>query len=103
MKDPTRILSSFKGVIASTLREGFQFSRANFTAAQQAKILDYLDKIGVDYVEVCNPTRPEVRVMIEALVRRRRPGGPKLLSHVRNHDGDIARALHCGADGVNIL
>ena len=103
MKDPTRILSSFKGVIDSTLREGFQFSRANFTAGQQVKILDYLDKIGVDYVEVGNPSRPEVRVMVEALVRRRRPGGPKLLSHVRNHDGDIARALDCGADGVNIL
>src|SRR5512143_3097247 len=103
MKDPTRILSSFKGVIDSTLREGFQFSRANFTAAQQARILDYLHKIRVDYVEVGNPSRPEIRVIIEALVRRRRPDGPKILSHVRNHEGDIARAVDCGAHGVNIL
>ena len=97
------MLSSFKGVIDSTLREGFQFSRANFTPGQQVKILGYLDKIGVDYVEVGNPARAEVRDMVEALVRRKRPGGPKILSHVRNHDGDIGRALDCGADGVNIL
>ncbi len=97
------MLSSFKGVIDSTLREGFQFSRANFTPGQQVKILGYLDRIGVDYVEVGNPARAEIREMIEALVRRRRPGGPKILSHVRNHDGDIGRALDCGADGVNIL
>jgi len=97
------MLSSFKGVIDSTLREGFQFSRANFTPGQQVKILGYLDRIGVDYVEVGNPARAEIREMIQALVRRRRPGGPKILSHVRNHDGDIGRALDCGADGVNIL
>lgn len=103
MKDPARILSSFKGVIDSTLREGFQFSRANFSPAQQARILDYLHKIRVDYIEVGNPSRDEIRTMIEALVRRRRPGGPKILCHVRNHAGDIARAVDCGAHGVNIL
>jgi homocitrate synthase len=103
MKDPTRILSSFKGVIDSTLREGFQFSRADFTPEQQAKILSYLEKIKVDYVEVGNPSRPEIRQMIESLVRRRRAGGPKILSHVRNHGDDIGRAVACGVDGVNIL
>ena len=77
MNEPTRILSSFKGVIDSTLREGFQFSRANFTPGQQVKIFGYLDRIGVDYVEVGNPAQAEIREMIAALVRRRRPGGPR--------------------------
>ena len=66
MKDPTRMLSSFKGVIDSTLREGFQFSKADFTPDEQAEILGYLERIGVDYVEVGNPARPEIREMIEA-------------------------------------
>jgi homocitrate synthase len=103
MKDPTRILSSFKGVIDSTLREGFQFSRANFTPEQQSRILYFLQKIKVDYVEVGNPSRPEIRQMIESLVQRRRADGPKILSHVRNYGDDIARAVACGVQGVNIL
>lgn len=103
MKDPTRILSSFKGVIDSTLREGFQFSRANFTSEQQSKILSYLEKIKVDYVEVGNPCQPEIRLMIDSLIGRRSEGGPKILSHVRNHAEDIGRAVDCRVDGVNIL
>lgn len=103
MTEERDVLHHFKGVIDSTLREGFQFSRANFDRTQQRRIFTYLAKIAVDYVEVGNPAQDDIRGMIAALVRGRRKGVPKILSHVRNHAVDIARAGDCGVDGVNIL
>jgi homocitrate synthase len=103
MNEPRLISRHFKGVIDSTLREGWQFSRAEFTLSQQKKIYSYLGKIGVDYVEVGNPAKSEVRAMIADLVRLRRSAGPGILGHVRNKREDISRAVDCGLDGVNIL
>lgn len=103
MTEERDILHHFKGVIDSTLREGFQFSRADFDRGQQRRIFAHLAAIGVDYIEVGNPAQEEIRTMIEALVRRRRFAGPKMLCHIRNHAGDVARSIDCGVDGVNIL
>ncbi len=102
MAEPPALLY-FKGIIDSTLREGLQFSKADFSPAQQKRILDYLDKIGVDYVEVGNPAHPRTRRTIAALLRHRRSARLKILSHIRNHPQDTARAIDCGVDGVNIL
>ena len=55
MNEQLHILHSFSGVIDSTLREGFQFSRANFSLDEQKQIFSYLVGIGVDYIEVANP------------------------------------------------
>jgi homocitrate synthase len=96
-------LIHFKGIIDSTLREGLQFSRANFTPAQQRRIFDDLAKIGVDYVEVGNPAQPKIREGIDSLIRARRSIGPKILSHIRNHPDDVLKAIECGVDGLNIL
>ncbi len=103
MNEHRLILNHFKGVIDSTLREGWQFSKAEFTVSQQKKIFSYLRKIGVDYVEVGNPVKPELRAVIANLVQLRRSDGPRILSHVRNSREDISRAIDCGVDGVNIL
>ena len=99
----TSRLPSFKGIIDSTLREGLQFSRADFSLAQMKDIFASLARIGVDFVEVGNPAQPAVKEMIAALVRARRPAGPRILSHIRNHPDDVARAAEAGVHGVNIL
>ena len=99
----TSRLPAFKGIIDSTLREGLQFSRADFSLAQMKEIFLSLSRIGVDFIEVGNPAQPDVRGMISALVRARRPGGPRILSHIRNHPDDVARAAEAGVHGVNIL
>jgi len=103
VKESSLILRNFKGVVDSTLREGLQFSRANFSLAQQKKIFRYLARINVDYVEVGNPVRSEVREMIVQIIRCKNSVSPKILAHVRNNKSDVQRAIDCGVDGVNIL
>lgn len=103
MKEETKILKHFKGIIDSTLREGFQFSKANFTPDEQLKIFSYLARIGVDYVEVGNPANPEIRTRIEELVRNKNGCPSRILCHIRNHERDLDQALGCGVDGVNLL
>ncbi len=103
MKEELEILKNFKGVIDSTLREGFQFSRANFSLADQKAIFRRLSGIGVDYIEMGNPAKPEIRDMIAATIGPRGRRSARVLCHIRNHATDVAAAVACGADGVNIL
>jgi len=103
MNEQHRILHSFRGVIDSTLREGFQFSKANFTPDQQIEIFRHLAGIGVEYVEVANPAKPEIRAMVAGLVAARGRGRARLLAHIRNHETDVRAAIESGVDGVNIL
>ena len=103
MTEQERIIRHFKGLIDSTLREGDQFSRANFTLEEQNKIFLYLSRIGVDYVEVGNPAQPKVREAIIELVRCRTDSQAKILCHIRNHAQDLQHALASRVNGVNIL
>jgi homocitrate synthase len=103
MNEQQRILGSFRGVIDTTLREGFQFSRANFSPAEQVEIFHFLTGIGVEYVEVANPAKPEIRKMVAGLVAARGRGRTRILPHIRNHEVDVRAAIESGVDGVNIL
>jgi homocitrate synthase len=103
MQNTTRIRRFFKGIVDSTLREGFQFRGADFTREDMQDIFGHLAEIGVDYIEVGNPAGSEVRSHIEAMIRRRPNRPSRVLSHIRNHAGDLRAALECGVDGVNIL
>lgn len=103
MNENKQILKNFRGIIDSTLREGFQFSKANFSLDEQKTIFAYLAKIGIDYVEVGNPARAEIRQMIRELVRSRNGSSTKILSHIRNHEHDVEKAVESGVDGINIL
>lgn len=95
------ILHSYKGIIDSTLREGQQYRYANFTLAQQKKIVKLLTAIGVERIEVGNPIAPEVHKIITSLtkIKHRSP----ILAHVRNRLADIKAAKASGVEGVNIL
>ena len=83
MKEQKLIARHFKGIIDSTLREGFQFSKANFSPGEQIQIFSYLEKIGVDYVEVGNPASEEIQKMIIQLARSRNGKPIRILSHIR--------------------
>jgi homocitrate synthase len=97
------IAKNFKGIIDSTLREGLQFAKANFSLEEQIDIFNYLGKIGVDYVEVSNPVKLEIREIIKELVERKNKSSPKILAHIRNREEDIEKAIESKVDGVNIL
>ncbi len=97
------IRKNFRGVIDSTLREGCQFAKADFSLEEEKTIYSYLTGIGVEFVEVGNPAKPEIERRILALVKMRRGPAARILCHVRNHESDVQKAIDSGADGVNIL
>lgn len=97
------IIKNFKGVIDSTLREGLQFSKANFSIQEQIEIFKYLSKIGVEYIEVSNPVKDEIREIVKELVNTKREKPVKILAHIRNREEDIEKAIESGVEGVNIL
>ncbi len=103
MKEQKLIVQHFKGIIDSTLREGFQFSKADFSLQEQIKIFQYLVNIGVDYVEVGNPAKPEIQQMIIDLTKSINGKSVKILSHIRNHEYDVRKAIESKVNGVNIL
>ncbi len=103
MNEHKQIVRFFRGVIDSTLREGFQFSKANFSLDEQKRIFSFLAGIRVDYVEVANPAKEEIRGMIVDLVKLRGQSSVKILAHIRNHENDVRMAIESGIDGVNIL
>jgi homocitrate synthase len=103
MNEQRNILNSFRGVIDSTLREGFQFSKADFSLAEQKKIFAYLLGIGVDFIEVANPAKEEIRGTIRELIKLRGKKPVKVLSHIRNHENDVRMSMEAGVDGINIL
>ena len=41
--------------------------------------------------------------MIVELVKHKKGTSAKILSHIRNHEEDLEKALECSVDGVNIL
>ncbi|MHB8749966.1 MAG: homocitrate synthase, partial [Aggregatilineales bacterium] len=46
-------------IIESTLREGEQFSGANFTTAQKIQVAHALDEFGVELLELTSPCASE--------------------------------------------
>jgi homocitrate synthase len=97
------VRAHFKGIVDSTLREGFQFAGADFSFDDQREIFDRLVRLGVEIVEVGNPAQPEIHERISALRRRRGEGPPLLFAHIRNHERDIRAAAESGVDGVSVL
>lgn len=94
-------LTNYKGVVESTLREGQQFARANFTLEQECRIMKMLTILGVERIEVGNPMGVQTRSHITGLVQVE--DRPPLLAHVRSRVSDIQAAIDIGVDGVNIL
>ncbi|MDQ3396962.1 MAG: homocitrate synthase [Deinococcota bacterium] len=89
-------------IIDSTLREGEQFARANFSLGDKIEIARALDAFGVEYIELTTPVAsPESRRALETLAGLGL--GAKILTHTRANLEDARMAVDCGVYGVDIL
>jgi homocitrate synthase len=95
------IVSNFKGVVDSTLREGLQFHKTNFSLADQIQVLAYLSELGVGRAEVGNPIVPAQFEIITKLAEQ--SNRPLLIAHIRNRLADLQAAVLTGVEGINIL
>nr|HID12251.1 homocitrate synthase [Anaerolineae bacterium] len=94
-------MQGFK-IIDSTLREGEQFVGANFTTEQKLEIARALDEFGVEYIELTSPVvSPKSYQDIKAIVGLGLRA--KVLTHIRCHKGDAAKALEIDLDGIDIV
>jgi isopropylmalate/homocitrate/citramalate synthase len=84
MKEQKLIGHHFKGINDSTLREGFESSKGNFSLREQMKIFRCLQKTGAAWVEVAKPVKPEIQQMIMNLSQIRNRKSARILSHIRN-------------------
>ncbi len=89
-------------IIESTLREGEQFSTATFTTAQKLDIVGLLDDFGVEMIEMTSPSaspqsEEDIRVICNQGFKAR------ILTHIRCHKEDAARALETGVHGLDIV
>jgi homocitrate synthase len=97
----TTNITEFK-IIESTLREGEQFIGANFTTEQKLEIAQSLDEFGVEYIELTSPVvSPQSYEDIKAIVGM--GFRAKILTHIRCHKDDAARALEIDLDGIDIV
>jgi homocitrate synthase len=89
-------------IIESTLREGEQFVGANFTTEQKLRIAQALDDFGVEYIELTSPVvSPQSYQDIKTIAEMGLQA--KLLTHIRCHRGDAAKAMELELDGIDIV
>jgi homocitrate synthase len=95
--------SSFRwNIIDSTLREGEQFARGNFSQADKLEIAKALDEFGVEFIEVTTPVAsPESRATAEMLVGAGLKA--KIITHTRCHMDDARAAVETGVAGLDLL
>lgn len=89
-------------LIDSTLREGEQFARANFSLDDKIEIAQTLDGFGIEFLELTTPlASPESRRSCERIAGLGL--GAKILTHIRADLDDAQAAIDCGVDGIDIL
>jgi homocitrate synthase len=89
-------------IIDSTLREGEQFARTNFSTGQKVEIALALDDFGVEYIELVSPSASpnslrDARIIAGLDLKL------KVLTHTRCHMEDARRAVDTGVSGIDIL
>lgn len=95
--------SSFNwNIIDSTLREGEQFARGNFSRDDKLEIAKALDAFGVEFIEVTTPiASPESRATAEMLCGAGLKA--KIITHTRCHMDDARVAVETGVAGLDLL
>ncbi len=89
-------------IIDSTLREGEQFSHANFSTKDKVEIATALDDFGVEYIELTSPyASPQSARDCKHLARLGLKA--KILTHIRCHLDDAKVALETEVDGINLV
>lgn len=89
-------------IIDSTLREGEQFAKANFSSADKIEIAKALDDFGVEFLEVTTPmASPQSEQDARALTQLGLKA--KIITHVRCAMEDAQRAIDTGVHGIDLL
>jgi homocitrate synthase len=89
-------------IIESTLREGEQFTGANFDREQKIRIAQALDEFGVECLELSSPvaspaSAEDVRAIARLGLRA------NVLTHIRCDLEDARVALDTGVDGLDVV
>jgi len=89
-------------IIDSTLREGEQFARANFSSDDKFEIARALDAFGVEFIEVTTPmASPQSQLDARRLVNLGLKA--RIITHVRCAMEDATRAIDTGVHGLDLL
>jgi homocitrate synthase len=89
-------------IIDSTLREGEQFERANFTTEEKITIAQALDAFGIEYLEVTTPVAsPQSRKDAETLAGLGLKA--KVITHIQTHLETARIAVETGVQGIDLL
>jgi homocitrate synthase len=89
-------------IIDSTLREGEQFAKGNFSSDDKVEIAKALDAFGVEFIEVTTPmaspsSDKDARKLVSLGLKT------KIITHVRCAMEDARRALDTGVHGLDLL
>src|ERR1700738_931776 len=89
-------------IIDSTLREGEQFAKTNFSTGQKVEIALALDEFGVEYIELTSPSASP-NSFRDAKIIAGLELQAKVLTHTRCVMEDARRAVETGVSGIDIL
>jgi homocitrate synthase len=89
-------------IIDSTLREGEQFAKTNFSTGQKVEIALALDDFGIEYLELMSPAASpgclrDAKIIAGLDLRS------KVLTHTRCNMEDARLAVETGVSGIDIL
>jgi homocitrate synthase len=89
-------------IIDSTLREGEQFAKTNFSTGQKVEIALALDDFGIEYIELTSPSASpgsfrDAKIIAGLDLRA------KVLTHTRCVMEDARCAVETGVSGIDIL
>ena len=89
-------------LVDSTLREGEQFSHANFSTADKKEIARALSGFGIEYIELTSPCASSgSRKDCETIAMMGLPS--TILTHIRCRRDDAKMAIETGVDGVSFF
>lgn len=89
-------------IIDSTLREGEQFARTNFSTGQKVEIALALDDFGIEYLELMSPAASP-GCYRDAKIIAGLGLTMKVLTHTRCNLEDARMAVDTGVSGIDIL
>ncbi len=89
-------------IIDSTLREGEQFAKSNFSTGQKVELALALDDFGIEYAELTSPCASPGSAR-DARIIAGLPLRMKILTHVRCDMEDAKCAVETGVSGIDIL
>ncbi len=89
-------------IIDSTLREGEQFEKANFSTQDKVEIAKALDEFGIEYIEVTTPmASPQSRKDAEVLASLGLKA--KVVTHIQTRMDAAQVAVETGVQGIDLL